>query len=140
MHINTSQLDLAEFARNQHTLIATTDQSLEDIMEPAAWAHSARTIRPRDRIEVIAEDHSWMAELFVVSTSKQWVKTQLLKKWEFKSSAKSKGKSKGKSKYEVQWRGPSDKFSVLRISDKSIMQTGFDDKDAAEKHCISLAA
>ena len=54
MHLNTDQLSLSEYARNQHTLIVTVDQPLEDIMRPSAWAHIANKIKPRDRIEVIA--------------------------------------------------------------------------------------
>ena len=135
MHINMSQLSLTEFARNSHTLIVTPDQSLKDIMKPTAWAHTAKKISPRDRIEVIAEDHSWMAELFVLSTSNLWVKTRILKEWKFEIETKDSD-----SIYEVKWRGPHSKWAVIFKTDNSVMQDGFDDQEAAKKYRKLLTA
>lgn len=130
--IKPSQLKETPFVRQNWTVMAKPGQTLEDLLEPKVWASIADKIRPWDRIEVIEESGKYVAELFVVSTSRQWIRVAPIM---FKdlSDAGESGVVEGESGHEVTWRGPHAKWCVVRTSDGSVISERNESKDAALK-------
>ena len=125
------RIKLAEFVRNVHGATPEAGITLEDMQRPEYWAHVAKTLRAGDRIEVLPEDKSWFAELFVRSQNDNTVHVAVLKHVVFdKPAAKSVGKPDNAEPYKVEHKG-SMGWSVIRKSDKAVVfQGGQSRKDA----------
>ncbi|HBA35614.1 MAG TPA: hypothetical protein DCZ12_15925 [Gammaproteobacteria bacterium] len=82
--INGSQyLGPDGFATTTHVVEAQVGQSLDFFLEPNNWDGIAHRIRPHDKIEVVSENVSFYATLYVVSASKRWVKVKVLEHYNF---------------------------------------------------------
>jgi hypothetical protein len=133
--IKPSQFSLTEFQRQSITIIAKPDQSIDDVMEPGAWATVSPKVRPWDRVDVIAEDGSYIAELFVVQVSKLWVRTALVNFTDLSKEDRSADNGKNDI-HEVKWRGPSAKHCVVRKSDGSVISEKHESKEDAHKSML----
>jgi hypothetical protein len=130
--IKPSQLRDTAFVRQNLTVAAKAGQTLEDLLEPKVWASIADKIKPWDRIEVIEEAGAYVAELFVVSTSRQWVRVVPLMYKDLSDGGES-GIVEDNSDHEVAWRGPHAKWCVVRNSDNSVVSERNESKEAALK-------
>jgi hypothetical protein len=130
MHITKHRVTGAEYVRNIYSATPEHGTPYENILVPEYWKHIASNFRPGDRIEVVSEDGAWFAELFVVSTGKQWVKVFPLRFVELSESAPDEQPA-GTSSHNVEWRGPKRKWSVERNSDKEVIKDGFATKGEA---------
>lgn len=114
---------------NRHwTATPSVDTPFEDLLRPDYWAHVAANILPGDRIDVLAEDMSYFAELLVVDASRQWVKVKLLRKTEL--SSEESQPIEADDEHEVKWRG-NRRWSVVRKADGAILQEELSSKSAA---------
>jgi len=68
--LGVNGLKLAETVRNQYQITAAENTKPDDLTDPLYWRHVARNMRIGDRIEVIAADASWYAELRVMEVGK----------------------------------------------------------------------
>lgn len=93
--------------------------SFEDLFRPEYWAHVAATVLAGDRIEALAEDMSYFAELLVVDASRNWVKVKLLRKVEL--TEEEAEPLVVDEEYEVKWRG-NRRWSVVRRVDGAVLQ------------------
>ena len=112
----------AEYARNIFCATPEIGTKYEDVLQPEYWKHIASTMHPSDRIEVLAEDGAWFAELFVVSCGKNWAKVCQLR---FVELSESKPDEAPAAKFTVIWRGQTHKHSVVRTSDKAVIKSEF---------------
>jgi len=71
MTLGVNGLKPAETVRNVWHVTATAGTKPEDLTEPQYWAHVARLLRLGDRIEVLAADASWYAELRVMEVGRK---------------------------------------------------------------------
>jgi hypothetical protein len=133
--IKPSQFSLTEFQRQSLTIIAKPDQTIEDIMVPGAWATISPKVRPWDAVFVIAEDGSYVAELFVVQVSKLWVRTALIKFTDLSKEDRSEDDGADDIHF-VKWRGPSSKHCVVRKSDNSVISDKHESKEDAHKSML----
>ena len=133
--IKPSQFSLTEFQRQSITIVAKPEQSIEDVMEPGAWATVSPKVRPWDRIDVIAEDGSYVAELFVVQVSKLWVRTALVNFTDLSKENRSEDDGSD-DLHLVKWRGPSAKFCVMRKADNSVVSEKHESKEDASKSML----
>lgn len=122
MKINVGNLKPAEFARN--VFAATPDHGtvFEDILKPEYWAHVASKLHPTDRIELVAEDGSWFAELIVTAAARNWASVSVLRYVEISEAAKPAAKT---AQFEVAFKGQKLLHAVIRKSDKEIVKSGF---------------
>jgi hypothetical protein len=127
--LNPQGLKSAEYARQLHHIVTDVGVFLEDILQPEYWAHVAKQLHVNDRIEVVAVDGAWYAELLVQSCSNIHAKCAVLAHKEFHKPAV---KTDAKAPYYFAYRGESAKHSVMRTSDKAVVKEGFDSKAAAE--------
>lgn len=121
-----TSLQSQEIGRNVWVKRLTEETAKEDLLKPTFWAHVARTLRPFDRIEVMAHDGSWYAELIVRSTTSLDATVGLIKFTEFVEPPVS-----GADDYDVVWKGPAAKFCIIRIEDKVRVKDGFENKELA---------
>lgn len=133
--ISKSQFDPAEVHRLHYMIVAKPGQSIEDIMEPTAWATISPMLRPWARVDVIAEDGSYVAELFVVQVSKLWVRTALVNLTDL-SGEDQKEDDGSNDPYYVKYRGTIKKYCVVRRADDSNVSEGMDSREDASKSLI----
>ena len=126
MHINQHRVKGAEYVRNIYSATPEFGTTYEDIQRPDYWKHIT-TLRPGDRIEIVSEDSSWFAELFVLSNGKGWVKVFPLRHVMLSESEQ----VAGTATHALEWRGPKRKWSVERTSDKEVIKDGFATKEEA---------
>ena len=134
VRLSPSGITPAEGVRVVWAATAAYGVTKADIEDPAYWAHVASKLRPKARIEVYAEDDSFYAEYIVTSCDKTWAKVALLTYVDFTKVAnvtedQAKGIADG---YEIAFRGPK-KWSVLRKSDRSVLQEGLHSRDDGNK-------
>lgn len=135
INILPSQLTNRETVQQQFVLTAKPEQAPEDFEDPRAYSTIAEKIRPTDEITVIHEGGDWMMKLYVIATSRQWVRVHRYHFSDLKQamegvSAPDEGVY---DEYDVKWRGPHGKFAVVRKEDNSVISSGHEDREAAEK-------
>lgn len=118
----------AEYKRRCYLVTAERGTAVADLISAEYWVHVASRLKPRDRIEVHAYDGSWMAELLVVAASRLIATMVLLSEYDLTASATTPAVSD--DGVETKWRGPSAKWSAIRLSDKAVLVEGLDTKDA----------
>jgi hypothetical protein len=129
------RLRQVEFARNCWAVTPERTTTFEDMLSPAYWSHVARTLKQGDRIEVLADDFSYFAELIVTSTADTEANVAVLRKVEL-GEAKASPKAET-DECEVTHRGTAG-WSVIRKSDKTVLfekgETKAQAKDWLAKH------
>jgi hypothetical protein len=112
----------AEYVRNIFSATPEIGTKYDDVLDPRYWTHVAPTLHPTDRIEVLAEDGAWFAELIVLSCGKNWAKVFPLR---FVEMSESQPEEAPGAEYVVVWRGMVHKHSVVRTADKVVVKAGF---------------
>jgi hypothetical protein len=117
------------------TFIATAHENTfpEDLLDPAYFAHVASDLRPYYKIEARADDGTWFAEFLVLEVGRNWVRTYMLAKHMLTTSDVAMTQAAALSPYEVKWRGPHCKWSVIRKADKSVVHEGEESQPGADK-------
>lgn len=115
--------------------------TIEDLQKPDYWTHVAPQLRQGHRIEVMAGDGSFWAMLLVRAAGRRDAVVGLLQHVKFGGEVEA---TVDDSPFEVVWRGPARKFSVVRKDDKEVIRDEFAVKEHAVKwmqnHLKSLAA
>lgn len=124
----TNRIQPVEFMRTIWYVTPENGTPLEAVLDPKYWAHVSWQFKPRDRIEVDADDGSYFAELMVIDAGRLFAKVELLRKHEF-TSTEVEGEM---SLYEVKWAGRHAKWRVLRKADRVVLKDGFEDRQAAD--------
>lgn len=130
MPILRNRVKSAEYVRNIFCATPEIGTKYEDVLKPEYWTHVSATLHPTDRIEVLAEDGAWFAELFVVSCGKNWAKVCQLR---FVELSESKPDEAPAAKFKVIWRGQVHKHAVLRVSDNEVIKGEFPTAAEAKK-------
>ncbi len=131
VEIKPSQITPTEQQILNFTIIAKPGQTIEDIMEPKAWASISPRVEVWSRVNVIAEDGSYLAELHVTSVSRQWVATTLLSYHDLTEKDKDKPALEVLELHEVKWRGPILKWCLVRKEDDSNISEKMETKEQA---------
>lgn len=130
MSITQDRVKGAEFVRNIFSAIPEHGTPFEDILKPAYWSHVAAKFHPTDRIEVLAEDGSWFAELIVISAARNWASVSVLRFVELAEVVTPKPQA---DQFAVQWKGQKLLHCVIRQSDKVIIKDSFSTAAEASK-------
>lgn len=130
--IKPSQCKEESYLARHHRVIADVGYVLEDYLDPNIWASIAPTINPHDIINIVCEDGSWFAQVFVVSAARQWIKVEVLIYKEFKDSTEEPGADQ---EYAVQWKGPVRRFCIVRVKDNSCVTENIQTKEEAIRAC-----
>ena len=137
------QIQLAEYATRHHVVTLAGNQSFEHISDPDFWANVAQNrFRPCDRIDVHDAAGRFFAELYVrqvhegraATGAKPSVLVHLLRYVEFEP-LDSKPK---RTFYEVKFMGPAQGWSIVRVSDGSVMIENLENREIAEKRLSTM--
>jgi len=137
---------LAEFVYRRHRAVTEAGTTIKDVIDPTYWTGVASSLTQGDIIEVVSAETDWYAELFVRSCTKTDAKVAIIRhvslgqnnpasfiedepgQKDTKSKpATDKPKKEGESDkktdqpYEVKWKGPTNKFQVIRTSDNVVV-------------------
>lgn len=133
----------AEFERAIWQASIEAGVSLAEVQKPEFWGHVAENLKPLARIEVIAEDLSWFAELLVIDCDRLWAKTRLIRFVDLREDDAADVLPASASGFRVEYKGPTKKHIVLRLSDNVIVHEGIATKAEAQswitEHLKALA-
>ncbi len=127
--LSRNRIQSGDFVRKIHAATAHENTEPEDLLRPEYWAMTADGLRDGDRIEVRADDNTWLAELFVIGATRNSADVRLLHVHTFEAP-ENPGEPGDKS-YFVKYRGPHSKWSVIRTADNAIVHEGDSSKTAA---------
>lgn len=122
------RMGLAEDKRHDWIIDIQLNVTLDDVLEPSYWAHVAAQMDPLDHVEVRAEDGSWIAYLIVSFCERNYAKMVVDRVVKLETS---KAAPVASIKHKVEWKGPVNKFAVIRVSDSQMIKFGFRTKDLA---------
>jgi hypothetical protein len=136
-------LHAADYARQVFRVNPPAGTTLDEMLEPDYWAHVARRMTPHDTVEVVPEDGSFFARLFVVNADKLWVKMAKIEYVEFGETTAAKVPPS--EKFEAKFAGPNAKWRIHNKSDNSLVSNdSFQSRAEAEKwieqHSKAMAA
>lgn len=77
--LNESRLVQADFRRNLWLAQPEPGTALRELLDPHYWAHNARKMKRGDRIEILAEDNAYFAELIVLQAGNVFAKVEVLR-------------------------------------------------------------
>lgn len=110
----------------------------DDILAPEFWAHHAARLRAYDEIRAVSGDGTWIAYLIVTDCSRTWAKVKLREFVTLTGSDVAQTQAANADlqaimdTHEVKHRGPH-KWSIVRKSDRAVIEQGFESKDAADQ-------
>lgn len=125
--IHPSRFKLADLVVNTHCIVVEAGVPFEAMSEPSYWSNIASRLRPGDEIKVRTDDGAYAATLYVKDVSHQ--AARVIPVWHV--SLSEVAALPANVDYEVEWAGPHHKFRIIRKSDRAVIQTGFDNKEAA---------
>lgn len=123
---NRFEMSINGIRHNVHRARPELGTPIDAITDQAYWAHVSSKMRVGDLIEVVPEDASYFAELFVRDVGKLYAKVSVLRHLELN---KRDAEVQTPAGYEVRWRGPQAKYGVVR--GKDVLKDGFVDKAEA---------
>ncbi len=130
IHESRVKSDGASTSRNRYFATAEEGTPFEAVCDPAYWAHVAEGKQPYDVISIACDDEAWYGEVMVRSVAPQSVYVTVLS---FLSFNEETVPDVFTDSYQVKWRGPHHKFSVIRLSDKAAIQGGFANRALANR-------
>jgi hypothetical protein len=131
------RLNTSEFKNTLHTghdWVAEVKHGvpLEAVLTDEFWQHipSAHAVQIGQFIRAMCVDQSYLAILWVVDKGPNYIKVDpvLVHRREAVTDT---GGSPAPSGYRVEWKGITDKFTVIRESDQTALRKGFKDKGPA---------
>ena len=120
---------LAEQRRNIWLATANGAMTEDDVLAHGFWAHISRHIQPCDEIIVIHESNEWRMWLNVLSVGKTGANVGVLLRSDWREIA-GEALDSGDS-FTVRWRGPYDRYGVVRKETGEVIKAGFQTKEAA---------
>lgn len=126
--VGPNDLNPEEFKVTHYHCIAPHGVKFEDLMEPSAWAHVSSKLSPGTRIHVVADDNSYIGELFVCSVGSQWANVRQVSYNDF-SGAQAAQES---SEFEAVWISNSVQWAVRRKSDKALIEKNLPNEASAQ--------
>jgi hypothetical protein len=123
-----NRFSLAETRRNIWQIVPEDGTPYESLFDKDYWAAMASKLRPYDRIELLADDGSFWAELLVLMATKTQAAVMELRKIDIST----KEVTQVEEKFAVKWRGPHSKWAVIRAADCNVIKSGFESADDAK--------
>lgn len=128
--MTSGRMKLAEHARNVHIVSVPAGVAFDEVSVPSYWAHVAHQIKPKDRLELWAEDRSWFADAIVVKASR--LEVHIRKVAYLDMDAAAEPVAARKDGYHVDFGGPVDMYRVIRNGDARIMTLGLTKPEAEQ--------
>lgn len=127
-----SSLHQAEHQRVGYFMLAAKGVHPSDLLKPDYWAHVSAKLKPRDRIEVWAEDGTWMVEAVVLDASRAFARVFPVVGPHFLTTSDVAQSLTVPPGFEIMHRGPK-KWSVVRTSNREVLHESEQTKGGAEQ-------
>lgn len=124
------RVQLTESARTSYFVTIPAETAYKDILKPEYWKHVCKKFGRFTRIELTTDDQQYYAELLVLDTGPTWAVVKELSYHDLNNIEIIKAAEKH-AEYEMKWRGPHYKWSVLRKSDSAVIKEQFEQKNQA---------
>lgn len=131
--IEEARIKSGDFVRAFYVATAFDNTKPEDLLRPEYWAHFAQKLKLRDRIEVWANDASWVAEVVVLGATKNAADVRVLRVDHIDAYQPEGATSDHLKSYDVRYRGLHSQWSVVRLADNALVHEGEGSKAAADK-------
>lgn len=129
--IEESRIKSGDFVRAFYVATAFENTQPQDLEAPEYWAHFAQKLRLRDRIEVWANDGSWVADIVVLGATKNSADVRVLTVHMISGMRPSGGAAGELKSYSVAYRGIHSQWSVIRVADNEVVHEGEGSEAAA---------
>lgn len=119
----------------KYEMVVEHGVTIEDIKQPIFYAHVAASLKPFDTITVTSDDLTLYAEVLVLAAERTAATVTVLREYDLTKADVVKHESDNfdLSDFEIKYRGPASKFSLIRKDDNAVIREGFATKDDAEK-------
>lgn len=142
-----NDLKRAEYSRPDYrVIIREQGVTPDDVLQPSYWANVGELLKsgghPFPIVEIIWADGSRYMRLLVVDCGPLWAKVKVLENVEFgaeTADAASMAEGADIEDFEVVYKGPVNKWSVLRKKDQEYVLKGFEDKTRAHEEMLRFA-
>ena len=118
MSIAPARFSLTEHKNQNWTLTVEAGTSVEDIMNPAFLANVAARLEDYDIINVRIDTGEWFAQFLVVEHDRAWAKLIKLTFVELVYEGEDPPLGIHTGMFSVEFKGPHNKWCVIRQSDK----------------------
>lgn len=115
-----------EYTSSYFDAVLPPDHTLEDILTPRYWSHTAIKFNPGDIINIRYDDGSHYGRFYVVDCSRVHVSLHKLEWVELGATEVLQSEE-----YKYKWRGPLHKHCVIRVSDDQVVAEQLPTKAAA---------
>jgi hypothetical protein len=128
VQISPGRMRLSQYERQEWVANAPEGCTVDDIKEQEFWSLMAYQMKPYDRVEVRADDGTWMAELLVIGVGRNWAKVHILNHHKLTGADEA---MKDSTEFRVEWKGPQKKWCIIRNSDNTFIREGIASRDDA---------
>jgi hypothetical protein len=139
MALNVNGLRAAESKRVVYRIDLAADVKVEDLLLPDFWVHVSRQMRVDDRIEVMACERKWFAELTVLEVSKAGNGGARVAYIVGPVALTNAAEVEKPATHEIRWGGPKGQWQIMRVSDKAVVKGGIETKEAASTWLTGFA-
>ena len=127
--LDPQRFGLAEAMRQDWVVNADEGTTVQEILDPAYWAHIASQFHVFDHVEVRLETGEWILDLIVLDVGRNYARVYVAAKHDFAEISNEKTSSA--ITHKVEWKGPQRKHVVIRLADSAALMEGFSNKTDA---------
>lgn len=136
--IQQSRFKPAGHFSSGYEMVVEHGVTLDDIKHPNFYAHVAAFLRQGDEIKVLSDDNSMYAVVLVLKAERTSATVKVLQYNDLTNASDVvmiENKDLTMNDFEIKWRGPAAKWSVVRKNDNAVIREGLASKEDAEKSC-----
>lgn len=130
-----ARFHISDYIRTHFVAVAEQGTTRDELKSPEFWKNIAPKVKVWDKIDVLSDDGTFYAEYLVMSCGRAWVKVREMLYINLTTSDVSATQAEAqdgvvqadsKEGHVVAWKGPINKWSIIRNSDKEYIKKGFD--------------
>jgi hypothetical protein len=132
----SSAIEQAQYRRQLWLALIPAGHGEKDILQPEYYAHFAKKLRPRDRIEMMTDDGNFLYDLMVTAASDNHAQVIVLRRYDLTQCRRitEEMREAGLNQFTVAWHGPGVKYGITRVSNGNRVKDGFAEKSEAENY------
>ena len=117
--LGPGRLKVGEHARISWDVVVPVEVEIADLEDKNFWSlHAERFTDSVDEVRVIRDDMAWVAYCIVLRHSRNWAQLKVLHFYELGDVEP----RKESDTYSIEWKGPHNKWCVLRKSDGDVVK------------------
>lgn len=126
--LGPGRMKASEFANTNYTVVVENDTTFEDIQKIEFWSTHAYKMRNLDRVTIVPDDTTWLADALVLQAGKNWARVRILNS--YRLDAEKSGTET--DPHYVEWKGPHRKWEVIRRQDGEVIKSELQSREDAQ--------